>query len=272
MPYQGSKRRLATRILEQARPPAGSLLEPFAGSAAVTLAAAARDLAPRYLLGDSFRPLCDLWRSLIEAPDALADRYEALWRDQQEEPRAHYAKVRDAFNQSGDPALLLFLLARCVKSAVRFNGAGEFNQSADLRRRGTKPRLMREHLERAARLLRGRYEVVCGDFAAVLERATPRDLVYLDPPYQGISRGRDPRYHQQLPLSRLVAALEGLNARGIPYLLSYDGRCGGREYGEPLPKALRLTRVLLPAGRSSQATLCGRVEETFESLYLSPAL
>ena len=272
VPYQGSKRRLAGQILDHALPPAGVLVEPFAGSAAVTLAAAKRGLAPRYLLGDSFRPLCDLWRSLVEAPEVLADRYEALWREQGDEPQGHYERVRKAFNRTGDPALLLYLLTRCVKSAVRFNGVGEFNQSADRRRRGTHPRRMREQLLGASRLLRGRCEIVCSDFTTVLEQATARDLVYLDPPYQGVSRGRDPRYHEQLPRDRLVAALERLNARAVPFLLSYDGRCGGREYGEPLPKTLRLERVLLAAGRSSQATLCGRSEETFESLYLSPAL
>jgi len=58
----------------------------------------------------------------------------------------------------------------------------------------------------------------------------------------------------------------------IPFLLSYDGRCGTRSYGEPLPAGLRLTHLELEAGRSSQATLAGRAEHTVESLYMSPAL
>ena len=40
---------------------------------------------------------------------------------------------------------------------------------------------------------------------------------------------------------------------GVPYLVSFDGRCGDRAYGEPLPRALRLRRVPLAAGRSAQA-------------------
>ena len=51
----------------------------------------------------------------------------------------------------------------------------------------------------------------------------------------------------------------------MPFLLSYDGQMGARHYGEPLPAELGLRRVLLDAGRSSQATLSGRAERTLES-------
>jgi DNA adenine methylase len=46
IPYQGSKRRLAAAILRHA-PPARRLVEPFAGSAAIKLAAAAHGSASR---------------------------------------------------------------------------------------------------------------------------------------------------------------------------------------------------------------------------------
>ena len=39
-----------------------------------------------------------------------------------------------------------------------------------------------------------------------------------------------------------------------------------------MPTKLHLTLMELEAGRSSQATLLGRDEQTVESLYLSPAL
>jgi DNA adenine methylase len=70
----------------------------------------------------------------------------------------------------------------------------------------------------------------------------------------------------------LVAGLKTLLGRGIRFALSYDGMTGGKEYGPPLPEELNLTRLLLHAGRSSQATLVGRSEDTVESLYLSPGL
>ena len=94
----------------------------------------------------------------------------------------------------------------------------------------------------------------------------------MDPPYVGTSLGRDKRYHQQMPPEELVGGLEHLRLRLIPFALSYDGSTGGREYGPPLPARLGLTRLLINAGPSSQATLVGRREETVESLYLTPGL
>jgi DNA adenine methylase len=271
IPYQGSKRRLAAAILRHA-PPVGRLIEPFAGSAAVTLAAAARGVAGRFLLADRLAPLAGLWRAILDQPAATAGRYRRVWQAQARDPAGHFAAARDRFNRTGDPVLLLYLLARCVKNAVRFNGEGEFNQAPDHRRRGMHPDRMRQHIAGAAGLLAGRAEVHAADFADVLADAGADDLVYLDPPYQGVSGGRDPRYVAGVDLPRLVDQLEELNRRQVRYLLSFDGRTGEKQYGAPLPRALGLRRVALAAGRSSQATLSGRVADTVESLYLSPAL
>jgi DNA adenine methylase len=66
----------------------------------------------------------------------------------------------------------------------------------------------------------------------------------------------------------MIAGLSILNEKQIPFILSYDGSCGERNYGEPLPEAVA-HRILLDVGRSSQATLSGRNEITVESLYVS---
>ncbi|MCC7072636.1 MAG: DNA adenine methylase [Deltaproteobacteria bacterium] len=248
------------------------LIEPCCGSAAITLAAAQAGRARRFVLGDSLAPLCALWRRILDEPAALAADYQRLWARQGDRPRACYDEVRDAFNRDHDPAKLLFLLVRCVKSAVRFNGAGAFNQSPDRRRRGTRPERMRASILGASALLAGRTEVRAGDYAAALYDATARDLVYLDPPWQGTSGARDRRYHQPLERERFVAELERAVLRGVRLIISYDGRLGARRYGEPLPAHLGLVHVELPAGRSTQATLLGRRERTVESLYLSPSL
>ena len=47
---------------------------------------------------------------------------------------------------------------------------------------------------------------------------------------------------------------------------------GNKVHGVKLPEHLNLTHMELDAGRSSQATLLGRDDATFESLYLSPLL
>jgi DNA adenine methylase len=272
IPYQGSKRNLASAILGYVPAKVAGLIEPFAGSAAVTLAAAARGLAERYIINDLNQPLVGLWLAIIESPEKLARQYESLWRAQHENRRRYYDGVRDDFNRTGRPDCLLYLLARCVKASVRYNSNGQFNQSPDNRRMGALPETMRAHILGAARLLQGRTKCLSLGYREVLAQATPDDVIYMDPPYQGVCGERDPRYLQGVLYDEFVEVLELLNYRGIRYLVSYDGRTGGRVHGRKLPEHLRLRLIELDAGRSSQATLLGRAEVTVESLYLSPAL
>jgi DNA adenine methylase len=272
IPYQGSKRLLAKVILDHVPGGIRCLVEPFAGSAATTLAAASRRLAERYWIGDSLGPLVEIWKNIIERPLEFADDYERIWEAQRSDPRTHYLSVRRQFNEERQPAQLLYLLARCVKNAVRFSSSGEFNQSADHRRSGMHPKKMRHEIRGASALLRGKTEALSGDYQGLLEQATANDLVYMDPPYQGVSDARDPRYFQQLDFDRLMASLDRLNIKNVPFLLSFDGTCGTRTYGKPLPEELHLRRVLIHTGKSSQATLNGEDAETVESLYVSPAI
>lgn len=273
IPYQGSKRLLAPMILSFV--PANRyrrLIEPFIGSGAVTLAAAGRRMFKRYLLSDVLSPLCHLWETIVTDPDGLSDRYAELWEGQKSDPVTHYNWVRAQFNQDRDPAMLLFLLARCVKNAVRFNPRGDFNQSSDKRRLGTRPSIMTAEIKGASGLLSGRCEIRNCDFKKMLASARETDLVYMDPPYQGTSAGRDSRYVQGVKRDDLIAALDDLNRRGVQFILSYDGACGDKIYGEALPASLHLHRVLVDAGRSAQATLNGGTHRTVESIYLSPGL
>ena len=55
-------------------------------------------------------------------------------------------------------------------------------------------------------------------------------------------------------------------------VISYDGECGGKEYGEELPASLGCKKVLLNAGVSSQSVLLGKKSTTFEALYISENL
>ena len=270
--YQGSKRNLATDILRYFPERVMTLIEPFAGSAAITLAAAARGLAARYVINDLNKPLVDLWRSIVDSPEKLARQYEGLWRAQHADRREYYDKVREDFNRTGRPDYMLYLLARCVKASVRYNANGEFNQSPDNRRMGALPATMQEQVLGASHLLRGKTECTSVDYREAVARATPDDLIYMDPPYQGVCGERDPRYLKGVLVDEFVEVLESLNDREIKYLVSYDGRTGDRVHGRKLPDRLRLHLIELDAGRSSQATLLGRAEVTVESLYLSPAL
>ncbi len=166
----------------------------------------------------------------------------------------------------------MYLLVRCVKAAVRYNANGDFNQSPDNRRKGTQPNVLKRDVFEASRILRDKTELFAVDYKSVLQRASKQDLVYMDPPYQGVSKTRDPRYFNGLPSNDFINALDEFNSRQLSYIVSYDGRTGKKTFGDLLPSFLELQHIEILVGRSSQSTLLGRDDHTYESLYISPAL
>lgn len=272
IPYQGSKRALAPRICSLFPERVSTLYEPFAGSAAVTLFAATHDLAESFVIGDAYAPLIDLWALIIDNPAELSDRYAATWHKQFEVGATHFNEVRAEYNETKDPVLLLYLVARCVKNAVRFNRHGNFTQSPDKRRTGMKPDRVTRTAHAVSRLLKGRVHLFRGDFEECATPAMSGDLVYLDPPYQGTTYGTDKRYAAGLERERLIDALHNFDKRNLRYILSYDGQMGEKTYGEPLPDTIDADHLAIHAGRSSQATISGRKDETIESLYVSRSL
>jgi len=262
IPYQGSKRSLAPTIGCYVPDDIGTWYEPFAGSAAMALWVAQHRRPRRIVLGDSLAPMMQLWTAILTDPRGTAARYAEVWAGQKPGDITYFNRVRERFNASHDPVDLLYLLCRCVKNAVRFNAKGNFTQSVDKRRLGMQPAKMRDAIERASGLLKGKTEVRTGDWLETLADAGPDDFSYMDPPYFGTSTGRDRRYAEWMSQERLIAGLQSLNARGVRFALSYDGMCGEKVYGPPLPDELKMTRLHLHAGRSSQATLNGDTVET----------
>lgn len=274
--YQGSKRILAPQILQYMPQKFNRLIEPFAGMAAISIAAAYENRTNCFWINDLNQPLVNLLKEAIENPKRLIDDYSTVWNEQfsyGENHVQHFYDVRERFN-SGDkrPANMLYLLARCVKGAVRYGKAGNFNQSPDKRRHGTNPKTLEKNVYAISCLLDGKTIFSAVDYHDVLDMAKPGDLVYMDPPYQGVTNVRDHRYFAGVPFDEFAQAVETLNRKGVDYLISYDGVCGGKEYGEELPKSLNCKKVMLNAGVSSQALLLGKKSVTFEALYVSEAL
>jgi DNA adenine methylase len=270
--YQGSKRNLAAHILRFLPNQIERLVEPFAGTAAISIAVAAKQSARNFWLNDLNQPLIELFKLIIEHPGDIADAYAELWSEQHPDSIGHYFEVRKNFNQTKDPQLFLYLLARCVKGAVRYNSDGLFNQSPDKRRKGTQPATVRKNIEGVSRLLKGKCQFTYLDYRQVLAQVQDRDFVYMDPPYQGVCGNKDSRYFAGINFEDFVLALEHLNQRGIAFAISYDCRLGNKTFGKVLPESLGLKRIEIEVGRSSQSTLLGRAETTIESLYLSPDL
>jgi len=188
---QGIKTKLVPFILgsiawDEGR--AGRWIEPFCGSCVVAL-----NLAPqRALLADTNRHIIDLYKGIqtgVIAPASvrahLAEEGKWLVR----EGAAHYNRVRERFNESGEPLDFLFLNRSCFNGLIRFNKDGAFNVPF-----GHKPlRFSSAYVSKVAnqvawavgRIAGRDWEFVVADWQDSLRRATSDDFVYADPPYVG---------------------------------------------------------------------------------------
>jgi len=272
IPYQGSKRNLAADILRFFPQKIDRLIEPFAGSAAITIASAYYFKANKFIVNDINEPLINLWDKIVNEPQTIIRDYHHIWNNQLGNEEDFYYQIRDSFNQTKEPKYLLFLLAKCVKAAVRYNAEGNFNQSPDKRRKGRLPENMRLDILNVSNLLKDKVTFYSVDYEKILDMATENDLVYMDPPYQGTAKNGGFRYMEDLNHENFVISLYKLNKRNIPFILSYDGRTDNKTYGEELPKELNLHKIEIDAGRSSIATLHSRNERTYEAVYISDNL
>lgn len=281
-PLQGSKRGQVPIINRLIPEDATTLVEPFCGSAAVSIGARHHRRVQNTVISDSNRSIADLWKSILTDPEGLADRYTRVWNGQLETPevdgkrdtKAYFNIIRDRYNDAGkdgDPADFLFLLNRIVKSALRYSSVGRMNQSADGRRMGTKPKTVCSRLLDTRDALEGS-TVLCRDYTDALAEAGVDDLIYLDPPYQGTTDTVDKRYISGLSVDDFEEQIRSAVDGGLSLIISYDALRGPAIYGRPLDPAIGLLPLDIITGVSAQGTLLGRKMEAHETLYLSPAL
>jgi DNA adenine methylase len=242
----GNKQQQACAIIEFFPGEFGTYFEPFLGSGGVLGVLA----PPRAIASDGFRPLMEIWRTLLSDKTALKRHYaerhaliETLGK------KAAYEQVLRDYNAAPNGADLVFLCRACYGGVVRFR-----------RRDGcmSTPVGIHEPISPASFAARVDtwYERIQGtqfhhrEFAASMSEAGDRDLVYCDPPYsdsQAILYGA-----QTFSLTALFDSIAACKARGARVALSIDGtKLSGRKLcNVPLPDGLFVREELITVGRS----------------------
>ncbi|HFA48137.1 MAG TPA: DNA adenine methylase, partial [Bacteroidetes bacterium] len=98
IPYQGSKRALAPLILKYFPKNIERLIEPFAGSAAISIATAIRKKADKYWINDLNKPLIDLLSDIVNNPERISSSYKKLWEEQLGKEKEFFIETRKRFN------------------------------------------------------------------------------------------------------------------------------------------------------------------------------
>jgi DNA adenine methylase len=274
-PYQGSKRKIAEQIIDKCDlSNIDCVIEPFAGTSAITLALLQNGFVEYAVINDKNAHIAGLWQKICSDPVELCDGYEQLWIDQQSDPKRFFLESREKLNTEYSPEIFLYILARIVKGAVRYSKKGVFTQSADNRRLGMNPKRMRQNILAVSKLISGRIEVhnLCYTDPDLYGRSGKSSLIYLDPPYQGVSFTNDTRYIDGVPYEEFVEYLNERFPANPNIVVSYDGMVGEKVYGRQLPTTLPFDHYFINAGTSSQETLVGRSSTTLESLYVSRSI
>ena len=286
--WAGGKRQLLPHIRRFYPGTFGRYVEPFFGSGAVffDLYGSGRLDGHDVLLIDSNADLIGCYEAVRDTPDAVAQALDELAAAHAKSVgTACYYAVRDEqFNPLRDrhrqpdgrityspqlAAMLIYLNRTGFNGLFRVNSRGAFNVPAG---RYDRPRIAdRAKLLRVSAALQDpRVTLVFGSFERVLDVASPKDFLYIDPPYAPISRTANftsytsPRFgpDDQVRLQQVAIALA---ERGCHLLLSNST---AREIGvlyarnrDAKNAGLRALRVPARRALNSNAARRGPVDE-----------
>lgn len=215
----------------------GCYFEPFAGGAALFFGA----LPVRAVVSDVNDSLVEMYREVARDPVGLRAELVALFDRHAEdasgtyyEARGRWNDARRAWSPQRRAACFIYLNRTCFNGLWRENRSGQMNVPVGRTSSGGPPPCpSMAHLSAVSVALRGA-EVLCADYAEVIQRAGRGDFVYLDPPYLARSktasfssytvRGFGPADHDQLG-----AYAVDLVARGARVLVSSADVPGARE-------------------------------------------
>lgn len=259
--WSGSKRSQAEKIKALMPTVFNTYYEPFVGGGSILYAVSPR----KAVCGDICRPLIEFWEMVKKNPKKLSNSYNDRWKKLQKEGHLFYYRVRERFNHCKNPEDLLFLTRTCVNGLIRFNANGDFNNSFHHTRKGIDPVCLEKIIiDWSERLQQAEFRVC--SYLDLAQSMSEGDFAYLDPPYFH-TKGR---YYGTLNYQEFISFLKALNNKGVLFILSYDGRRGGKDYKVELPKEIYKRKMLIKSGNSSFGKVInGKIEQVLESLYLN---
>jgi DNA adenine methylase len=180
----------------------------------------------RGTVNDINKRLMDFYRVVRDHPKKLVEQNK-----KHKHSSEYYYKARDRFNihargghldQVEQASLMLYLNRTCFNGLFRENRKGEFN--VPFGRYKNPDFVMEESILSASRLLK-RLEILDGDFDYILDKAKAGDLVYVDPPYQPISKTSSFTAYSKEAFglaeqTRLRDILVELDKNGVDFVLS----------------------------------------------------
>jgi DNA adenine methylase len=197
------------------------VIEPFFGGGALSFHLSATNPELEVVGNDFLEPLIDVYdaiRTDVEGFIQEVESYAApyLRRRTLETRRAHYYKIRDSYMQRTlDGPEVLFFMLWCAYSGMYRTGKtypGRFNTPHGFGKE-TQGFYHPERLRAAAPVMR-HWDLLAGDFSAVLPKVTSDSFVFLDPPYRETYTGYTDDGFSEADQLRVVEFFKAAHAAG----------------------------------------------------------
>jgi DNA adenine methylase len=179
--WAGNKNRVKQHIVPRL-PKGKRLIEPFAGSCAISLATNYE----RYLIADANSDLIDMYRFIKSDHADVIRNAELLFQPIYNEAEAFY-NLRAEFNQAcksvRKSAIFIYLNRHCFNGLCRYNASGGFNVPFG---KYSGPTCPSNEIKRFAEFAQ-RAEFLYQSFEDTFALAEDGDVIYCDPPYIPLS-------------------------------------------------------------------------------------
>ena len=192
------------------------LVEPFAGSCAVMMATD----YPHYLVADINPDLINLYRTIAKDCENFILRARAVFESFV--LAENYYRVREAFNHDREintfhrAVYFLYLNRHSYRGLCRYNQSGGFNVPFGNYKKPYFPEAeIRAFAEKAKRAT-----FICASFDETLNMLQPGDVIYCDPPYDGVFTGYHTNGFNEDDQYRLASILERRSSEGYPVVVS----------------------------------------------------
>lgn len=179
--WAGGKYRIIDKILK-VLPEGNRLIEPFAGSAVVSLNANYEKL----LISDINKDLINIYLLLQSSSEHFIGHSKNFFNAENNTAEQYYF-LRNEFNESKDiqkrAAIFIYLNRHCFNGLCRYNSKGIFNVPFG---KYKNPKFPEKELYNFATKTKGA-KFIHQDFRITMQSAQIGDVVYCDPPYVPLS-------------------------------------------------------------------------------------
>jgi DNA adenine methylase len=257
--WAGGKTKLLPELLARMPAKFGRYYEPFCGGAALFFGAKPE----RAVLGDANLDLINVYSAVAAGVEEIID---LLDHHKASHCTDWYYQIRESWNANAyarDPearaAAFLYLNRTCFNGLWRVNRAGEFN--VPIGRYKAPLAGMAERLRAAAPVL-ARAVLRQGDYRDTIADAEPGDFVYLDSPYDPVTKTANFTAYSASGFGvedqqRLAEDARALISKGVQVMLSN----ADTPFVRKLYRGLRIDTVQCPRAINSNGAKRGAVDE-----------